>query len=182
MSTVEQKSVSPLDRSIDAATRALLALQRPDGHWVFELEADATIPAEYVLLRHYLAEPVDAALEAKIAVYLRRIQGQHGGWPLFQDGDFDMSASVKAYFALKMVGDDPDAPHMRRARDAILAHGGAAHSNVFTCSLLALYGVLPWRSVPVMPVEIMLLPKWFPFHLDKVSYWARTVLVPLLVL
>jgi squalene-hopene/tetraprenyl-beta-curcumene cyclase len=149
---------------------------------VFELEADSTIPAEYVLLRHFRGEPVDAELERKIAVYLRRTQGQHGGWPLFQDGDFDMSASVKSYFALKMIGDDPDAPHMRRARDAILARGGAASSNVFTCSLLALYGVLSWRAVPVMPVEITLLPKWFPFHLDKVSYWARTVLVPLLVL
>jgi squalene-hopene/tetraprenyl-beta-curcumene cyclase len=149
---------------------------------VFELEADSTIPAEYVLLRHFRAEPVDAELERKIAVYLRRTQGAHGGWPLFADGEFDMSASVKSYFALKMIGDDPDAPHMKRAREAILRRGGAASSNVFTCSLLALYGVLSWRSVPVMPVEIMLLPKWFPFHLDKVSYWARTVLVPLLVL
>jgi squalene-hopene/tetraprenyl-beta-curcumene cyclase len=171
-----------LDRSIGAATAALLARQKPDGHWVFELEADSTIPAEYVLLRHYRGEPVDAELERKIAVYLRRTQGAHDGWPLFQDGDFDMSASVKSYFALKMIGDDPDAPHMKRARAAILARGGAASSNVFTCSLLALYGVLSWRSVPVMPVEITLLPTWFPFHLDKVSYWARTVLVPLLVL
>jgi len=171
-----------LDRSIGAATAALLQRQKPDGHWVFELEADSTIPAEYVLLRHFRAEPVDAELERKIAVYLRRTQGAHGGWPLFADGDFDMSASVKSYFALKMIGDDADAPHMRCARDAILKRGGAASSNVFTCSLLALYGVLPWRSVPVMPVEITLLPKWFPFHLDKVSYWARTVLVPLLVL
>ncbi len=171
-----------LERSIAGATAALLERQQPDGHWVFELEADCTIPAEYVLLRHFRAEPIDTALEAKIAVYLRRTQGAHGGWPLFQDGDFDMSASVKAYFALKMIGDDPQAPHMARARAAILARGGAASSNVFTCSLLALYGVLSWRTVPVMPVEIMLLPSWFPFHLDKVSYWARTVLVPLLVL
>ena len=182
LETANRIADDALDRSIERATAALAERQRADGHWVFELEADATIPAEYVLMRHYRAEPVDAGLEAKIAVYLRRIQGTHGGWPLFQDGDFDMSASVKAYFALKMIGDDPNAPHMRRARDAILARGGAATSNVFTCSLLALYGVLSWRSVPVMPVEIMLLPKWFPFHLDKVSYWARTVLVPLLVL
>jgi squalene-hopene/tetraprenyl-beta-curcumene cyclase len=173
---------SSLDQHIARATRALLDCQRPDGHWVFELEADATIPAEYVLLRHYLGEPVDAELERKIAVYLRRIQGTHGGWPLFHEGAFDMSASVKAYFALKMIGDSVDAPHMARAREAIRSRGGAGRSNVFTKLLLALYGFIPWRAVPAMPVEIMLLPKWFPFHLDKISYWSRTVIVPLLVL
>jgi squalene-hopene/tetraprenyl-beta-curcumene cyclase len=171
-----------LDRHIDAATQALLACQRADGHWLFELEADATIPAEYVLLRHYLGEPVDAALEGGIAAYLRRIQGTHGGWPLFQDGAFDMSATVKAYFALKMIGDSPQAEHMRRAREAIHMRGGAERSNVFTKCLLAFYGIVPWRAVPVMPVEIMLLPRWFPIHLDKISYWSRTVIVPLLVL
>jgi squalene-hopene/tetraprenyl-beta-curcumene cyclase len=183
--SVGPKSVMPasaLDRSIEAATGALLALQRPDGHWVFELEADATIPAEYVLLRHYLAEPVDAALEAKIGAYLRRVQGDHGGWPLFHDGAFDLSASVKAYFALKMIGDAVDAPHMVRAREAIRSRGGASRANVFTRLMLALYGFILWRAVPVMPVEIMLLPTWFPFHLDKISYWSRTVIVPLLVL
>jgi len=171
-----------LTHSVDKAADALMKMQQPDGHWVFELEADATIPAEYVLMRHYLGEPVDAALERKIAVYLRRIQGKHNGWPLFHDGDFDMSASVKAYFALKMIGDSPDADHMRRAREAILARGGASGSNVFTRVLLSLFGVTTWRSVPVMPVEIMLLPRWFPFHMSKISYWARTVIAPLLVL
>jgi squalene-hopene/tetraprenyl-beta-curcumene cyclase len=171
-----------LDLHIDSATKALLACQHADGHFLFELEADATVPAEYVLLRHYLGEPVDAALEAGIAAYLRRIQGAHGGWPLFADGAFDMSATVKAYFALKMVGDSPQAEHMRRAREAVRLRGGAERSNVFTRCLLALYGIVPWRAVPVMPVEIMLLPKWFPFHLDKISYWSRTVIVPLLVL
>src|SRR5260370_16939579 len=101
-----------LDSSIAAATQALIGCQRSDGHWVFELEADATIPAEYVLLKHYLDEPLDPTLEQKFAVYLRRQQGAHGGWPLFHAGDFDMSASVKAYFALKMFGDSTDAPHM----------------------------------------------------------------------
>jgi squalene-hopene/tetraprenyl-beta-curcumene cyclase len=171
-----------LEQHIDKATQALLAQQRPDGHWVFELEADATIPAEYVLLRHYLGEPVDAELERKIAVYLRRIQGAHGGWPLFRDADLDVSATVKAYFALKMIGDPIDADHMRRAREALLARGGAGRANVFTRIMLALFGFIPWRAVPVIPVEAMLLPKWFPFHLDKISYWSRTVIVPLLVL
>ncbi|MGE0752380.1 MAG: squalene--hopene cyclase [Variibacter sp.] len=177
-----EPSTAALEEHIAGATEGLLKLQQADGHWVFELEADVTIPAEYVLLKHYLAEPVDKDLEAKIAAYIRRIQGAHGGWPLFHDGDFDMSATVKGYFALKMIGDDIHALHMKRAREAVLARGGAVNSNVFTRALLALYGQVPWRAVPVMPVEIMLLPKWFPFHLDKVSYWARTVIVPLLVL
>lgn len=176
------RSEPGVEFALSGATRALFACQQGDGHWVFELEADATIPAEYVLLRHYRGEPVDAEIERKIAVYLRRIQGEHGGWPLYHQGAFDMSASVKAYFALKMIGDTPDAPHMRRAREAILARGGAVHVNVFTRVLLSLYGILSWRSVPEMPVEIMLLPRWFPFHLSKISYWGRTVIVPLLVL
>jgi squalene-hopene/tetraprenyl-beta-curcumene cyclase len=171
-----------LQTGIASATRALLDCRQPDGHWVFELEADCTIPSEYVLLRHYLGEPVDAVLEAKIANYLRRVQGAHGGWPLVQDGDFEMSASVKAYFALKMIGDSADAPHMVRAREAIRARGGAVHSNVFTRFMLAMFGVLTWRSVPVLPVEIMFLPMWSPFHLNKISYWARTTIVPLMVL
>ncbi len=167
--------------AVSRARRALLQRQRPDGHWVFELEADATIPAEYVLLEHFL-DRIDPDLECKIGNYLRAIQGEHGGWPLFHDGAFNVSATVKAYFALKLIGDDPAAPHMTRARRAVLAGGGAERSNVFTRAQLALYGEVPWRAVPVMPVEIMHLPKWFPFHLDKISYWSRTVLVPLMVL
>ena len=173
---------SQLEDRIRAASLALRRHQQEDGHWCFEFEADATIPAEYVLLTHYLGEEADVQREAKIGTYLRRIQGKHGGWPLFHEGAFDMSASVKAYFALKMIGDDINAPHMLRARQAILSRGGAEMSNVFTRILLALYGVVSWRAAPVMPVEIMLLPKWFPFHMTKVSYWARTVMIPLYVL
>jgi squalene-hopene/tetraprenyl-beta-curcumene cyclase len=171
-----------LEKSIASATEALSGYRQADGHFVFELETDATIPSEYVLLRHHLAEPVDAVLEGKIANYLRRIQGAHGGWPLVHDGPFDMSASVKAYFALKMIGDSVDAPHMAKAREAIRSRGGAAKVNVFTRFLLALYGVVTWRAAPVLPIEIMLLPMWSPFHLNKISYWARTTIVPLMVL
>ena len=171
-----------LEVAIGKAARALMDLQRADGHWVFELEADATIPAEFVLLKHYLGEPEDLELERKIGVYLRRIQGAHGGWPLYHGGPFDISASVKAYFGLKMIGDDTGAPHMVRAREAILAAGGAGASNVFTRFQLALYGAGPWKTIPTMPVELILVPRWFPIHLNKMSYWARTVIVPLLVL
>ncbi|HZK98753.1 MAG TPA: squalene--hopene cyclase [Caulobacteraceae bacterium] len=171
-----------VDAAVSRATDWLLARQRGDGHWLFELEADATIPAEYVLLTHYLGETADLELERKIGAYLRRIQADHGGWPLYHQGPLDVSATVKAYFALKMIGDGVDAPHMARARDALLARGGAAGCNVFTRILLALFGVVSWAAVPRMPVEIILLPRWFPIHLTKISYWARTVIVPLLVL
>jgi len=176
------KGEALLDHVLEESRGDCFRRQAQDGHWVFELEADATIPAEYILYEHFFDE-IDDALERKIAVYLRRTQSdRHGGWPLFYEGDFDISASVKAYFALKIVGDDTNAPHMKRAREAILAHGGAAKSNVFTRIALALFDQVPWRAVPVMPVEIALLPKWFPFHLDKVSYWSRTVIAPLLIL
>ena len=171
------------DATASKAAAALGGLQNADGHWVFELEADATIPAEYVLLRHYLGEPRDAEIERKIGVYLRRIQSPtHHGWGLFHGGAFDVSASVKAYFALKMIGDSIDAPHMVQARTAIHKAGGAAAANVLTRIQLALFGAGPWSAVPTLPVELILLPRWFPVHLSKMSYWARTVIVPLLVL
>jgi squalene-hopene/tetraprenyl-beta-curcumene cyclase len=182
MNQLAPSDFAEVEGAIRTATDAILAQQRPDGHWVYELEADATIPAEYVLLVHYLAETPDLELERKIGVYLRRIQGAHGGWPLYHEGAFDISATVKAYFALKMIGDDIDAPHMKRAREAIHARGGAIKANVFTRILLALYGETAWSNVPTVPVELILLPRWFPIHLSKMSYWARTVIVPLLVL
>ncbi len=176
------KTVSNLlDRAIAAARDALVARQTAAGYWLFELEADCTIPAEYIMMMHFLDE-IDAPLESKIAAYLRSHQAEHGGWPLYRGGDFNMSCSVKAYYALKLAGDDAHAPHMVRARAAILERGGAARSNVFTRIALALFGQLPWRGVPYIPVEIMLLPRWFFFHLDKVSYWSRTVMVPLFIL
>jgi len=175
-------SAESLDAAVQKAADALSKLQRSDGHFVFELEADATIPAEYVLLRQFLGEPDDLELEHKIGVYLRRIQGDHGGWPLYHGGPFDISATVKAYYALKMIGDSVDAPHMVRARREVLARGGARATNVFTRIQLALYGMGDWIDVPTMPAELILLPRWFPIHLSKMSYWARTVIVPLLVL
>jgi squalene-hopene/tetraprenyl-beta-curcumene cyclase len=132
-------------------------------------------------MMHYMDE-IDNELSAKIAVYLREHQCADGGWTLYCGGEFDLSCSVKAYYALKLAGDSPDSPHMVKARKAILAHGGAARANVFTRITLALFRQIPWRGVPFIPVEIILLPRWFPFHLSKVSYWSRTVMVPLFIL
>jgi len=170
-----------IERTIDVARDWLVGRQAAYGHWAFELEADSTIPSEYILLNHFLGT-VDDKVESKLAAYLKSTQGEHGGWPLYHDGDFNLSASVKAYYALKLTGEDIDAPYMRWARKAILEHGGAARANVFTRFTLALFGQVPWRGVPVIRVEALLLPRRAPFHIDKVSYWSRTVMVPLMVL
>jgi squalene-hopene/tetraprenyl-beta-curcumene cyclase len=173
-------SVANLNEAVESAANALIRLQHSDGHWIFPLEADATIPAEHILLQHFLDE-IDPEVEAGLAAFIRSHQGEDGGWPLFHGGTLDLSCTVKAYFALKAAGDPVDAPHMKRARDAVLAHGGAARCNVFTRILLALFGQIPWRGVPVMPVEILNLPAWSPVHISRISYWSRTVVVPLLV-
>ncbi|MCZ6803609.1 MAG: squalene--hopene cyclase [Proteobacteria bacterium] len=174
-------AMANLDDVIQSAKNRLLDQQHDDGHWVYELEADCTISAEYILMNHFVDE-IDDETEQKIAQYLRNKQNEEGGWSLYTGGDFDLSCSVKTYYALKLVGDDPHEEHMIRARNMILNHGGAARTNVFTRIAMALFGQVPWRATPFIPAEVIILPKWFPFHIDKVSYWSRTVMVPLFVL
>jgi len=177
----ENPDLHEVGEVVDEVRAWLTKRQEDNGHWAFELEADATIPSEYILLNHFL-DKVDKEIELKLVSYLKKRQADHGGWPLFHGGDFNLSASVKAYYALKLAGEDIDAPYMRWARKAILKHGGAAMANVFTRFTLALFGQVPWRAVPMIRVEAMLLPKWALFHIYKVSYWSRTVMVPLKIL
>jgi squalene-hopene/tetraprenyl-beta-curcumene cyclase len=158
----------------------LLALQDPAGYWLGRLEADTTITSEYLLLRHLLGT-LDAGLAAKAARYLRERQAGDGSWNLYEAGTGDISASIKAYFALKLCGVSPGDPAMARAREWIVAQGGPVRANVFTKITLALFGQYPWGGVPAMPVEIVLLPRWSYFNIHAVSYWSRTVIVPLLI-
>lgn len=174
-------TLTDLTRAINRAQEKLLSLQDKDGFWVFELEADCTIPSEYILMMNYTGD-INLSLQGKIANYLRSRQSEDGSYPFFTGGPGDISGSVKTYFALKLAGDSADAPHMVKLRKFILSQGGAAKANVFTRIAMAMFKQVPWRGVPYIPVEIMLLPKWFPFHLDKVSYWSRTVMVPLFIL
>lgn len=173
--------LSSLDRAIDKARSQLLSLQNEAGYWVFELEADCTIPSEYILMMHFMDE-IDEGIQTKIANFLRSKQSADGSYPLYKGGTGDISCTIKAYYAMKMANDPIHAAHMSKAREWILAQGGAAKGNVFTRIMMAMFEQIPWRGVPYMPVEIMLLPKWFPFHVDKVSYWSRTVMIPMFIL
>jgi len=175
-------TVERLNESISKARDRFLSIQDDKGYWVFDLEADTTIPSEYILLQRFLGREVPKDLKTRFGNYLRNRQLESGGWPLYYEGEGDISASIKAYFALKQLGDSPEAPHMAKARAYVLKRGGAAEANVFTRIMLALFGQIPWETTPAMPIEIMLLPQWFFFHLYKISYWSRCVIVPLLIL
>lgn len=149
-------------------------------------------------MEHHLGE-IDEAVQTKLAYFIRTRQSdehggrppeagevrwtaQIGGWPLYTGGHLDLSCTVKCYYALKLAGDDPAVPHMTGVRELVLAHGGAAGCNVYTRITLALLGQVPWRAVPFIPVEILLLPEWFSFHIRRLSCWSRTVMVPRFVL
>jgi squalene-hopene cyclase/farnesyl-diphosphate farnesyltransferase len=167
-----------LDKAIDTAREALLNLQQPDGHWSFKQESGCVISADYILMMHFTGE-IDERLQERLAHYIRTRQlSAQGGWEQYPGGSTDLSCTVKAYYALKLAGDHNTAPHMSRAREAIQSLGGATRSNMLTRITLALFEQLPWRAAPFLPVEIMLLPKWFPFHLNKFSCYARFMLVP----
>ena len=161
--------------------KVLINHQKKDGHWVYELEADTTIPSEYILMNHFLGIK-HKNLEKKIALYLKKNQNSDGGWPLFWKGESNISTSVKTYYALKLIGEKINSPHMKKARKKIIALGGTENCNVFTKISLALFGQISWKKIPIMPIEIMSAPYWFPFHINKISYWSRTVIVPLLVI
>jgi squalene-hopene/tetraprenyl-beta-curcumene cyclase len=174
--------VSALDAVIHRAQRHLLAHQQPAGHWVGEVEADATITSEYLLACH-LIDRVQRDRETRMVRYLRRRQLPDGGWNLYEGGPANLSATIKTYFAMKMAGVAVDDQAMLLARARILAMGGPVKANVFTKILLALFGEYDWNGVPAMPVEIMLLPPpFFLFNIYEVSYWSRTVIVPLLII
>jgi squalene-hopene/tetraprenyl-beta-curcumene cyclase len=175
-------TVTALDSAIARARRDLLGRQRPDGHWVGEVEANTTITSEYLLFCH-LIDRVNGERERRMVRYLRRRQLADGGWGLFEAGPANLSATIKAYFAMRLAGVDVDDPALMRARERIRALGGPVKADVFTKILLALFGEYDWNGVPAMPVEIMLLPRpFFLFNLYEVSYWSRTVIVPLLIL
>jgi squalene-hopene/tetraprenyl-beta-curcumene cyclase len=170
-----------LDGAIDRAKSALLARQDAKGFWCGELQGDSILESEYILTRFILDQENDPHLPplVPIANYLRSLQLPDGGWNMYPGGKPDLSGTVKAYFALKLMGDNPRAPHMQKAREVILGLGGAEKCNTFTKFFFACLGQISFDACPSIPPEIVLLPKWFYFNLYHVSAWTRTMILPL---
>jgi len=168
-------------RAVERAQAYLLGIQAPDGHWCGELEGDTILESEYVLLLHFLGRGGEPRAQ-KAAEYLRRKQLEGGGWAIYPGGPAEVSASIKAYFVLKLLGDDPNAAHMIKARRAILDLGGIEAANSFTKIYLAIFGQYPWERCPAVPPEMILLPRWFLFNIYEMSSWSRAIVVPLSIL
>src|SRR3982751_5982801 len=168
----------------DAIARAqqnLLGQQHADGHWCGELLVDSTLCSDFVLFMHWLGE-VDFTLQERCARHILKRQLPDGGWNIYFGGPSEINASIKGYFALKLAGYSPDLPFMRKARENILRLGGIPRMNTFSKLYLALLGQFPWKYLPTIPVEMILLPTWAPFHIYKMSSWSRAMLIPLAII
>lgn len=167
--------------AIARAQEHLFKEQREDAHWVFPLEADATITAQYVIFRRLMGIPVDER-DRRAAELLLATQREDGGWSRYEGAKSHLSLAVEAYFALKLLGHGADEPALARAREFVLAEGGVERAGVFTRIWLSYFGEFPERGIPAMPVEIMLLPNGFPLSIYEMSSWARGTVVPLTLL
>jgi squalene-hopene/tetraprenyl-beta-curcumene cyclase len=170
-----------LEQAIERGANHLLSLQYEPGYWLGELEADTTLESDYIYYLHVLgkAEPVRIA---KLANYVRRRQLADGGWSIYPGGSSELNATCKAYFALKLAGDDPDSPHLAQARATIHRLGGLERTNSYVRFYLALVGALGWELVPAILPELMLLPNWFYINIYEMSSWTRGIVIPMAIL
>ena len=177
----EQDWAARLEQVIDRAANYLLSVQADEGYWLGELEADTTLESDYIYYLHVLGK-ADRERIAKLANYVRRRQLEDGGWNIYPGGPSDLNATCKAYFALKLAGDAPDAAHMTQARETIHRLGGLEHTNSYVRFYLALIGAVGWELVPAIPPELLLLPSWFYFNIYEMSSWTRGIVIPMAIL
>ncbi|HEY9666169.1 MAG TPA: squalene--hopene cyclase [Coleofasciculaceae cyanobacterium] len=180
MQTQDKATASRLAEAIAKSQNYLLSIQNPAGYWWAELESNVTITAEVVLLHKIWGTDRERPLH-KVEAYLRSQQREHGGWELFYGDGGELSTSVEAYMALKLLGVPETDPALLRAKTFILERGGISRTRIFTKLHLALIGCYSWRGVPSLPPWVMLLPEQFPFNIYEMSSWARSSTVPLLI-
>ncbi|MGD0232307.1 MAG: squalene--hopene cyclase [Syntrophorhabdales bacterium] len=172
--------IKRVSEAIEKSGRYFIHSQYPEGYWWFELESNVTITSEYLMLLHF-AGIMDKERDAKIANHILKHQRPDGTWAIYKGGRGDVSTTVEAYFALKLAGHSAQDPRLIRAREFIIASGGVEKARFFTKIFLALFNQYDWKAIPSVPVEIVLLPPWFPLNIYNFSSWARATFVPLSV-
>jgi squalene-hopene/tetraprenyl-beta-curcumene cyclase len=177
----QQNWAERLESSIERGANHLLSLQTEEGYWLGELEADTTLESDYIYYLFVLGK-ADPDRIAKLATYVRRRQLADGGWSIYPGGPSELNATCKAYFALKLAGDQIDSPHMTRARASVHTLGGLELTNSYTRFYLALVGAVGWELVPAIPPELMLLPNWFYINIYEFSSWTRAIVIPMMIL
>src|SRR5271155_4260790 len=170
-----------VETAVKNGAEYLLSVQAEEGYWHGELEADTTLESDYIYYLYVLGKAEPERI-AKLANYVRRRQLDTGGWPIYPGGPSELNATTKAYFALKLAGDSPNAPHMVTARETIHRLGGLEHTNSYVRFYLALVGAVGWELVPAIPPELMLLPNWFYFNIYEFSSWTRGIVIPMMIL
>ena len=170
-------SIDQVDGAIVGSRDFLLSLQHPDGYWCGELEADTTLESDYIML-HTLLGTGDEARMQRALEEIQRHQNADGGWSIYYGGPSNISATVKAYFAFKLMGWSPDHPILTRARTWILSQGGVTEVNTYTKLYLCFFGQYDYDAAPAIPPEIVLFPRWCYFNLYEISSWSRAILVP----
>ena len=175
------ESVAKLDYTIERAQRSLIALQKPEGYWHGALEANAEMNAEFIIFNHFM-DSVDLELEARLKKYLLDAQSADGSWNLYQGGEGYLSTTIESYFALKLTGMRAGDEPMAAARRWILSKGGIVNCGTLARFYLAAMGQITWDATAALPVEIALLPNWFPVNIYELGSWARGTLMALMLL
>ncbi len=170
-----------LSQAIERGAEHLLSLQKQEGYWLGELEADTTLESDYIFYLHILGKAEPERI-AKLANYVRTRQLPDGGWNIYYGGPSELNATVKAYVALQLAGDSVEVPHMRKACERAKALGGLEASNSYVRFYLALVGAVDWKMTTAVPPELMLLPNWFAFNVNEMSSWTRGIVIPLSIL
>ena len=179
--TSQQNWTWRLEQAIERGAEQLLSLQFEPGYWHGELEADSTLESDYIYYLHVLGK-ADPVRVAKLANYVRRKQLPDGGWSIYPGGPSELNATCKAYFALKLAGDNPKSARMVQARETVLRLGGLERSNSYVRFYLAVAGALGWEMVPSILPEMMLLPNWFYLNIYEMSSWTRGIVIPMAIL
>jgi squalene-hopene/tetraprenyl-beta-curcumene cyclase len=179
--TSQQHWIWRLEQAIERGADHLLSLQFEPGYWLGELEADSTLESDYIYYLHVLGK-ADPVRISKLANYVRRKQLPDGGWSIYPGGPSELNATCKAYFALKLAGDNPKSARMVEARETVLRLGGLERSNSYVRFYLAVAGALGWEMVPSILPEMMLLPNWFYLNIYEMSSWTRGIVIPMAIL